>query len=328
MKTILITGMDSLTGIYVAHALNAAAPSARLVGLGRGAADTLVEHVEMLSTPRSGYEFADLLKKERVNVVIHLDIAGEYQPVLNREQALQQNILGGMTLLGACVTAGVQRVVVQSSTLVYGASPSVPLFASEQQPLTRSRPSGLLYDYVEIETFIANFRNRHPSTDIVVLRCAGLVGAGVWSPLSHYLTQPLPLTLVGFQPRVQVLHIEDAAVAFALAATKEPVSQVFNVAAERVVTLSRAIALAGRQPAQVPEFFFDAARRLLPGRESMTVWHQDRDFLKYSCVADIQRARRELGWSPQHGIEDALHETAAYAPKGKRLQEKTQRRVI
>lgn len=302
--TILITGVDHLLGTQVAWLLSNH-PDVHLIGLGTRPLPELAGRARIITDTLDASRMITMLRDEQVDVVIHLDIAGEEQPAHNREETLQHNVLDSMGLLGACATAGVRRVVVRSSTLVYGATLTTPLLVGEDHMFARARHGGLIHDYIELEQFATTFATSHPDTCIVMLRCASLVGSEGWSPLANYLSQSAPPVLLGFDPRIQVLHREDAATAFALAAISNGTGA-FNLASEGVVTLNQAIRLAGHQPALVPEPVVAMASHLLPIRFLLKDWPYDRGFLRYSCVADTRRARRVLGWSPLHSAEETL----------------------
>jgi UDP-glucose 4-epimerase len=306
MTTILINGIGSLLGARVAQILSAD-DSLRLVGLDRRMPIAPVGRAEVLTAAPDGQQLVELLRAAQVTCVIHLAFLGEEEPAPDREAAVQQNVLGSMELLGACVHAGVQRVVLRSSTQVYGAVPTNPVFIPEQQPTVRPRHSTLLRDYFEVEAFAADFAHIHPELQIVVLRCAGLLGGGGWSPLTYYLTQANPPTLLGFDPRIQVLHLDDAAVALALAATGQATG-CFNLAADPPVKLVQTVRLAGHQPLLCLEPFTDAAAALGLTHDLTRGWPFERAFLRYACVADTRRAQAELGWSPGHDAAAVLRE--------------------
>jgi UDP-glucose 4-epimerase len=306
MTTILINGIGSLLGARVAQILSADA-SLRLVGLDSHMPIAPVGRTKVLTAALDGPQLVDLLHAEQVAGLIHLAFLGEEDIAPDREVAVQQNVLGSMELLGACARAGVQRVVLRSSTQVYGAIPTNPVFLPEQQPIVRPRHSSLLRDYFEVETFATNVAHTHPDMQIVMLRCAGLLGGGVWSPLTRYLTQLHPPTLLGFDPRIQVLHLDDAAVAIALAATGSTTG-CFNLAADPPVKLVQAVRLAGHQPLLCLEPFVDAAIALGLSHDLTRGWPFERDFLRYACVADTRRAQAELGWIPRHAAAAVLRE--------------------
>lgn len=300
MSTVLINGIDGPLGARIAQLLSDD-PAVRVLGLGQAAPAGAVGRAEWLVARLSGQQLAELLRAEGVDAVIQLAFLGAERPEPSREAAVQQNVLGSMELLGACAAAGVSRVVLRSHIGVYGASPFNPAFLGEERPLARGL-GGLLRDYVEVEQFVGEFTPNHPALGVTVLRCAPLIGA--WSPLVRYLSQPRPPMLAGFDPCLQLLYLDDAAEAFARAASA-PASGVYNLAADDTVCLSQLIKLAGRQP--MPMLEPVVALGLAMGNRAMLGgWPFDLSFMRHSCVADTTRARAELGWSPARGAADSL----------------------
>lgn len=301
MTTILINGIDSHLGAQVASLLSAE-PGVTVIGLGRERPPAPIGRADWLTARLSGEQLVTLLKAEGITVVVHLAFAGEEGPVESREAAVQQNVLGSMELLGACAAAGVSRVVLRSHSWIYGASPLNPIFITEERPIVRGGISGLLRDYAEVEQFAATFAAQHPELTVVRLRCAPLLGAP--SPMADYFSGPAPRTLLGFDPSLQLLHLDDAAAAFASAALGTG-SGPYNLAADDTVCLSQAIKLAGRQPMPLLEPVA-ALALTLGGRSIMGSWPFDLAFLRHSCIVDTGRAKRELGWAPVHTTVDTL----------------------
>lgn len=319
MTRVLINGIDGYLGARVAELLSAE-PELTLIGLGRHTPPAPVGRAELLKAQLNGPQLVDLLRSEAVETVIHLAFVGTEQPAANREEAVQQNVLGTMLLLGACAAAGVQQVLIRSHSAVYGASPLNPALISEERLLTRSGVSGLVRDFVEVEQFVAEFSARHPHMALVPMRCAPLIGG--WSPLIDYLTQPGPRMLTGFDPCIQLLHLEDAATAFALAA-KVRLAGPLNLAAADTLCLSQAIRLAGQSPATLLEPVVNLALSL-GNRNILGHWPFDLSFMRHSCVVDTRRAHCELGWTPAYGAAESLQLLRANgrsAPNGARADE-------
>jgi UDP-glucose 4-epimerase len=309
MTTVVVTGISGRLGQMVAGAL-AGQAGVRVVGVDRAPAEPPLLGIDSRVSNLRGQALLELLRAVGADVVVHLAQFGDERAAPGREAAVRGNVITTMELLGACASAGVRRAVLRSSTLVYGARHDLPALIAETAPLRMPARSSLVRDYVEVERFAADFAQKRPELSIVTLRCAGLAGAGVSSPLSRYLAQPSPRTLLGFDPRIQALHPADAAVAFALATLAPDVGGAFNIAAEGPLTLTHAILLAGRRPLPLLGPFFGAAG-LLGGRASLTgELPFDPDFLRYSCVADTRRAREELGWQAQHSADEILRELA------------------
>ncbi|NJP05887.1 MAG: NAD-dependent epimerase/dehydratase family protein [Chloroflexaceae bacterium] len=295
MTVIFIRGSDTQLGQRLVQAC-ASHPHVRLVVMEQN-----------LPPTSSGEHMAELMRQEQVDVVINLASAGEEAPAQNRDQAFQANVLHSSDLLGACARAGVKRIVLRSSTLVYGSHLKHAAFLDEETRFARSARSPLISDYVEQEQIAAEFARTHPDQAVIILRCASLVAPDWPSPLVRYFAQPRPCMLFGFNPRIQVLHPDDAVAAYLLAAEAD-VSGAFNLAANDPLTLLQAIRLAGRQPQMFLEPVVMLARRVIPREQVLGYWPFAMDLLRYSCVADIRKAQAQLNWQPAYAARAIVEE--------------------
>ena len=310
MTTVVVTGIGGRLAQLVAGVL-AGQAGVRVVGVDRAPVEPPLVGIDARVSNLRGQALLELLREVSADVVVHLAQFGEERAAPGREAAVRGNVITTMELLGACASAGIRRAVLRSSTLVYGARHDLPALIGEATPPRMPSLPGLARDYVEIERFTADFAQKRPGLAIVTLRCAALAGGGVSSPLSRYLAQPAPRTLLGFDPRIQALHPADAAVAFALAALADGASGAYNIAAEGSLTLTHAILLAGRRPLPLPGPLLGMAGLFGGSAVSLTgALPFDPGFLRYSCVADTGRARAELGWLPQHTADEALRDLA------------------
>ena len=129
-EVILVTGVAGYWGSRVAARL-AAEGSCHVIGL----------DAEQPAGERNGLDFVladvrnpllvELLKAEKVDTVCHL----AFQHSTRRsEAAFDANVIGTTKLLGACAEAGVWKVVLKSSTAVYGARPTNSAFLDRGPP--------------------------------------------------------------------------------------------------------------------------------------------------------------------------------------------------
>ena len=100
--------------------------------------------------------------------------------------------------------------MVQSSISVYGASSRDPArFTEEMSP--RAQPhTGFGKDSVEVEGYVRGLARRRPDVVVTTLRLANLMGAGVDSQVTRYLSLPVVPKVMGFDARLQFLHPSDA----------------------------------------------------------------------------------------------------------------------
>jgi nucleoside-diphosphate-sugar epimerase len=192
------------------------------------------------------------------------------------------------------------RVVVLSSTAVYGvaeASPILRIESDELEPLPRQTSD-------EHGRWIAGLREREDGYRalereggwrLLCLRAAAVVGGPVHSEISDYLEAVMPVRVAGFDPPIQVLHYSDLLDAIARGVT-EDVEGTLNVVGRGVVLLSRLLALCGRVAVPLPETI---ARWLAPSALSA-------EALKWRCVADGRRAEQVLGFHARFSAEESV----------------------
>src|ERR671920_639935 len=162
------------------------------------------------------------------------------------------NVLGTMQLLAAAQSVpSVRRVVLESTTAVYGASSMDPALFDEAMTPNDLPSGGYARDATEIEGYLRGFGRRRDDVSVTVLRFANLVGPRIDTVLTRYFALPVVPTVLGYDSRLQLLHEEDA-LAVLQRAVAHDLPGVFNVAADGVLLLSQAIRRAGRIPLPVP----------------------------------------------------------------------------
>jgi UDP-glucose 4-epimerase len=242
-----------------------------------------------------------------VDTVVHCAVLTESRN--NQRTMHETNVIGTMNLLAACSGADspVRRVVVRSSVAVYGCEPFAPSYLRENQGESAQVNEFLANDLREMEQLVQDFQVRNSSTAVTVLRLGRRLGFHEVTPLGEYFLLSRVPTFHGFDPRIQLLHDDDAVEALYRAAAADHAG-VFNVAGDGVLLLSQAIKLAGRRrlPALFP--FWRAMARTELRLTGFDMPASIADFLIYGCVVDIDPIEREFGWRPPHTTRDTLHD--------------------
>jgi UDP-glucose 4-epimerase len=254
--------------------------------LGRGAARKLAD----LLAETSPSVIVDLWRSESA---VRPDRAGRY------DAAAAEAMAEGLALWKSRGGKSC-RLVVWSSTAVYGASEDSPILRIEADQLVALPRHGAdaharwVAELREREAVYADFaaEARWP---LLRLRAAALVGGAVRSEISDYVALALPVRIAGYDPPMQVLHQADLLDALERAVT-EDASGVLNVVGRGLIPLSRLVALGGRVSVPLPETL---ARWLAPGSLGTAA-------LKWRCVADGRRAEQVLGFHPRFTAEEAL----------------------
>ena len=242
-----------------------------------------------------------------VDTVVHMAIVATPRSAGGRSSMKEINVIGTMQLLAACQKADTfRKLVVQSSVSVYGASYRDPArFTEDLQPRVPPR-TGFGKDSVEVESYVRGLARRRPDVVVTTLRLANLMGAGVDSNVTRYLSLPVVPRVMGFDARLQFLHPSDAVDALLLV-TRDDVAGTYNVAASDLVTLSQALGVLGRPErrgarTRSPRWWRPGSAR--PGSSDFSA--DQIDALTYGRGMDTSRFTAATGFTPRYTSRAAL----------------------
>ncbi|MGQ0573418.1 MAG: NAD-dependent epimerase/dehydratase family protein [Pseudonocardia sp.] len=302
-NVVLVTGVSRFLGGHLAARLAANPDIERVLGV-----DTVPPPRDLLRRMgRAEFVRADIrnpliakvISSAGVDTVVHASLSANPGSSGGRTVMKEMNVIGTMQLLAACQQApAVRRVVLKSSTAVYGSSPRDPALFDETMTPKDLPPGGYAKDTVEIEGYLRGFGRRRPDVGVTVLRFANFIGPRIDTVLTRYFALPLVPTVLGYDARVQLLHEEDA-LAVLERATTEELPGVFNVAADGVVLLSQAIRRAGRLPVPVPSAAVGPVSRLFRGAGLVDFSPEQMRFLNFGRVVDNARLRGQFGFAPR-----------------------------
>jgi UDP-glucose 4-epimerase len=260
---------------------------------------------------------AKVIAGQGVDTVVHVsvDAAGSGRGGA-RSSMKEHNVIGTMQLLAACQKApGLERLVVRSSTAVYGSSSRDPAMFTEDMAAKRMPRSGFAKDVIEVEGYVRGFARRRPDVAVTMLRVADPLGPGVSSPLAAYFRMPVIPMPLGYDARLQFLHEDDLIAALRHSAL-DGVHGTFNVAGDGVIVLSQAVRRLGRPGAAVPVFALGGLGSFLKQLGLTGPSPELAQFLTFGRGVDTRRMREVLGFTPEHSTESAFAEFAASVTPG------------
>jgi CDP-glucose 4,6-dehydratase len=313
-RPVLVTGGTGLLGGWLVEALldrgasvvclvRDRPPSSRFYSEG------LVDRVTVVTGDvRDQPTLERVLGEYEIRTAFHL-AAQTIVGIANRNpvSTFETNIGGTWALLEACRRSPlVGQVVVASSDKAYGEQTTLPY--TEQTPLAGVHPYDVSKSCTDLLTrsYAATW-----NVPAVVTRCGNFYGGGDlnWNRLVPGTLRDL---LRGRRPVVRsdgsfvrdYLYVEDGAAAYIktaerLAARPELAGQGFNFSLERPLTVLEMVTLVGKAVG------LDADPEIL-GEASSEIPAQ---------YLDSSVARRELGWTPDVGLEEGLRRTAEWYSK-------------
>ncbi|HEU0029040.1 MAG TPA: SDR family oxidoreductase [Kofleriaceae bacterium] len=301
-RKVVITGISGRLGRIVARRLHHDLDW-QIVGLDRRPMPGRPKDIEHHQVDLRSKKARDVFRAGDVDALVHLGVM--HDPRARPAELYSWNITGTTKLLEYCQAYRVPKVVLVSSANVYGPRPDNPQFLTEDAPLLAAQRFPQMRDLVEIDHLVSTFLWRAQNVETVILRPVHIVGP-VHNAPSNYLRIDRPPVLLGFDPMVQLVHVQDVAEAIALALGPGR-RGIYNIVGPGEVPLSAVLKELGREPVAIPHPMakpvLSLAFRL--GLSSFPV--AELDFIRYVCMVDGRRAAGELGFRPQFSLRDTIH---------------------
>lgn len=199
---VAVTGAASGVGALLTERLAASEEIKQVIAIDerRGECAAAQWHILDVRDPA----IAEKLRGADVVVHLALDLDLETDPAARSAY----NVRGTQTVLTAAAAAGVHRVVLCTSAMVYGALPDNELPLSEDAELRATAEATGVGDLLEVERLARRAPRAHPGLNVTVVRPGVLVG-GTDTSLTRYFESPRLLVVAGSRPAWQFCHVED-----------------------------------------------------------------------------------------------------------------------
>lgn len=296
---VVITGIAGRLGKALARRLHR---DWAVIGIDRRPMDTLPRDIVFHQVDIRRRKAEDVFRTNRIDALIHLNIMHDLRK--SKRERDEFNVLGTQKILHLCQQHNVGKVVILSSANVYGPAPSNNQFLTEEAPLMGSTSFGAIRDLIAVDMYASSFFWRHPELETVILRPVHIVG-DVHNAPSNYLRLGRIPTLMGYDPMIQLIHIEDVVEAM-VTALKPGIRGIYNIAGPGELPLSELIKVLGKRRLPVPE---PVARPLfnMMWRARLTNFPTpELDHIKYVCMVDDSRARQNLGYRPRLTLDETI----------------------
>ncbi|MFA5787244.1 MAG: NAD-dependent epimerase/dehydratase family protein [Actinomycetota bacterium] len=310
-RRVLITGISRFLAGHLAQRLESDPDIEYLVGLDIEEPKVELERTEFVHVDVRNPLVSKVIEAAKVDTVVHLNVIAQPALLGGRAAMKETNVIGTMQLLAACQKAKrVRRVVVKSTTAVYGADARDPAVFTEDMGPHSSPSTGYGKDAVEVEGYARSLMRHRPDVALTLLRFANFIGASIETPLTRYFGLPVVPTALGFDPRLQFLHEEDA-VEILVRAAREDHPGIYNAAGHGVLPLSQAVRLTGRPFLPVPLPFVNLAAGLMRRTRAVDFSPEQIRFLVYGRVVDCSRLKKEFGYTPRYSSLEAFRDFVA-----------------
>jgi UDP-glucose 4-epimerase len=305
-RRVAITGACSFLGRSLVSLLERDAAFSRVVTLDietpRTAGPKTRAYRVDLTQPTVGARVSEILRAEQIDALVHLAFLST--PTNAEGFAHELESVGTMHVMRAARESGVGRVVMSSTTTLYGPHAKNPNFLTERAPLRGIAGCRFLGDKIEAERELERLVVASPSTRAVALRFAPILGPTVKSWVTRWLSRRVVPVLFGYDPLVQLVHELDAVRALR-AALETEASGTYNIVGQGVLPLSTIVKLAGRNAMPVPGPLLRVATSAMFAAGLGEAPPFFVAFLRHLCVADGALAARELGFTSSFTVKEA-----------------------
>ncbi len=309
-RRVLITGISGTLAGMLARELEKREDIEYLVGVDIREPQHDLTRTEFVRADIRNPLVARVIQATDVDTVVHTATITAPGGV-GRARMKEQNVIGAMQLLAACQKSpSLRKFVLKSTTAVYGSDYSDPaLFREEDTPRIPPK-SGYAKDATEIEGYARSFARRRKDVSLTVLRFANFVGVNMSSAMSSYFSLPIVPTILGFDPRLQFCHEDDALEVLGRSVLEEHPG-IYNVAGEGILYLSQCIRLAGRVEAPVPSPLASFVSGMVKRSGRIDFSPEQLRFLQFGRVGDIARLVDGFGYEPQYTTRQAFEDFVA-----------------
>ena len=305
-RVVLITGVSRYLGGKLASLLAADPGIERVIGVDVVPPRQDVGRTEFVRADIRNPIIAKVITSAHVDTVVHMSVIATPFGAGGRTAMKEINVIGTMQLLAACQkAASLRKLVVKSTTAVYGSSSRDPaLFSEGMEPKAQFR-SGYGKDSTEVEGYVRGLGRRRRDIDITLLRFANFIGPRIDTPLTRYFSLPVVPRMFGFDPRVQFVH-EDDGIEVLRRSVVEGHRGTFNVAGDGVLLLSQAIRRAGRVAVQIPSPAVSVVGSVFRRAGLVDFSPEQMQFLQFGRGVDTSRLRTDFGYVPQYTTQQAF----------------------
>jgi len=312
-RRVLITGVGSHVGSLLAQRLERDPDVEHVAGLDTRRPKAALDRAEFIQADIRDPEIARLIPATGADTIVHEQIVRQPGAGMSSRAMHDINVIGTLQLLAACERVPTLRtIVVRGSAGVYGAEPHAPQFFREEMARLFPLRTRFQRDVAEIENYFDTYARRHTGVSCTMLRYQPAIGPGLRTQITRYLSQPVCPTYMGFDPRIQLVGIDDALEAI-VAAVRNPVPGAVNVAGPGTIGLARMIRLAGKRALPIASPLFGA---VTSAGQRLGLDAQSEDFqrlLRYGRGVDTRRLTDEIGYTPRQSTVEAVEAWAATA---------------
>jgi len=306
-KSIVIIGIQGFKGYHILKRLETNPKYKKVIAIDIKKPDFPLKKTKFykldLTETLADVSLAEILKKEKCDTLIHT--AFPITPPKNQSYAHEVIAIGTFYIFNACDAAKVRKIVLATTTDVYGAFATNPNYLTEDMHPMGNRQSPFLADKIDAEKQALKYQKKHHNSVVTIFRPCTILGPTINSYKTRYLKRPVVITMLGFDPLYQFVHEDDVINALQKLIDND-YPGIFNLAGDGVLPLSRVIEICGRKNLKLTQIGFKTMVQALWFLDLAPAPASHVNFLRYLCVVDNSKIKKVVGYIPKYTTKETL----------------------
>jgi UDP-glucose 4-epimerase len=258
-----------------------------------------------LIDPAGDEKIYEILEGEHIDILVHC--AFTEIPSRTPQLAHELETVGTMNVLSACSRKKIRKFILFSHTDLYGAHPDNPQLLLEDHPLRADRSFQFYADKIEAERLVGEFAQRSSGSTVSILRVCPIIGSSAENLTTRILGSLWVPLIAGYNPLIQFIHQHDAVRAFKIFCDGD-YPGAYNITGRGYMPLLTAIHLLGNIPVPLPEPLFNVLAGSLYSFYLSPMPQKIGPYLKYSFLADGEKAGSIAGYNATYSIKEVIEE--------------------
>lgn len=300
---VAITGAAGYFGRKIIERLDKNDEIEKILGISRREFNHKFKKMDYYRMDVRDVNLKNLFKKYSIDAVIHL--AFVLNPIHNENEMHDININGFKNVLNATKHANAKKIIVTSSTMVYGAWQDNPEFLIEESPLRGHKRYYYNKDKIEVEKISREFAEKNKKIKLTILRPCLVLGPTVNHFYSRLLNWPFLPLVDGLNPDMQFVHEDDVARAYEIFLMND-IEGVFNITGNGTMKWKKIVETAKKKAVSLPSFILYPILSFLWKLRLTEVPPDILDFVKYRWVASNEKAKKEANFIPNYTTEETF----------------------
>lgn len=302
MSRVLITGGDGYLGSQLVARLAALPVEQRptaIVSHDIREPKTRLNGVDYATADIRAPEMADIIARHQIDTVVHLASIVTPGKDSKREFEYDVDVNGTRNVLDACVKHAVKRIVVSSSGAAYGYHADNAPWLTENMPVRGNEVFAYSHHKRLVEEMLADYREKHPRLEQVVLRIGTILGPSVRNQITDMFEKPRLITIRGADSPFVFIWDQDV-VGIILRAIADGPAGIYNVAGDGALTLHDIAQRLGKKTWKIPAGLLQTALGILKPLGLTQYGPEQLDFLRYRPVLLNTRLKTVFGYTPTY----------------------------